>query len=92
MQSQVQTQTENLRSLFDILNITVETLQGKIEDLNGWKAESETKQRSLGQRIIDIYTEITSKLFQVNNHANTLDHVVLEHHPESYVDLGYTRH
>ena len=75
---QVQTQTENLRSLFDTLNITVETLQGKID---GWKAESETEQRSLDQRIIDI-----------NNHTNTLDHVVLEHHPESYVDLGYTRH
>ena len=86
---QFQEQTENIQSE---MNSAVKILQGKIDELNGWKAESETEQRSLDQRIIEMYGEITSGILQVNNHANTLDHVVLEHHPESYADLGYTLH
>ena len=88
----VRTKTENLQSQIDTLNIAVESLQGKIDKLNGWKAKSKTEQSSLNQRIIDIYAEFTSKISQVNTHANTLDHVVLKHHPESYADLGYTLH
>ena len=88
----VRTQTENLQNQIDTLNIAVKTLQGKIDELNGWKAESKTEQKSLNERIIEIYAEFTSDISQVNTHTNTLDHVVLKHHPESYADLGYTLH
>jgi hypothetical protein len=88
----VRTETERLQNQINTLDTTVRTLQGEIDELNAWKAKSETEQGTLDQRLIENYAEFTDKVSQVGNRIRTLDSVVLKHHPASHSDLGYQFH
>lgn len=88
----VNTEKEMLQNQINTLETKVMTLEGQINQLNRWKANSETWLGSLEKKIAENYSKFNIYLHEINNHAMNLDHVVLEHHPDNYRELGYTLH
>ena len=71
------------------LENTVTTLQERISELENWRAQTETLMKNVPQELREQILEAHGKIDELNNHANLLDDVVLQHHPESNIDLGY---
>ena len=83
------TRSDNMQTELATLDNTVRTLQGRISDLEDWRAQTETLMKNVNQELREQILEAHGKIYTLNNHANLLDDVVLQHHPESNIDLGY---
>ena len=62
---EAKTRIDTLEGEVDSLTNTVESLQARVAEFEGWRGVAEI-------------------------HVTQLEDVVLQHHPESYKDLGYT--
>ena len=81
VKSQFDTTTRDLQGQIDLLSDSVRDLQDQVAGLGGWRSESDSLRERIQEAVADLY--------QVNNHVNALDDVVLQHHPENYAELGY---
>ena len=84
------TRNDNMEAELTTLDNTVRVLQGRISELENWRAQTETLMKNVHRELREQILETNGKIHTVHNHANLLDDVVLQHHPESYKDLGYT--
>lgn len=84
------TRADSMQAELNTLNDKVTTLQEKVIKLESWKAQTETEMKNVNRELREKIQETNGHIYAVQNHANLLDDVVLQHHPESYKDLGYT--
>ena len=84
------TRADSLQTEVNTLDSMLKTLQGKVAELETWRGETESGIEGMDQELREKILETNGDISAVKNRINIINGVIVQHHPESYEDLGYT--